>query len=231
MMMEIKARRDVAELNDAIAAENRRFLATRGIFAVNLMSSPGAGKTTLLEATLMSLRGELGLAVIEGDIVGTEDAQRIAVTGVPVVQANTGGACHLNAANVARALEELPIDELRLLFIENIGNLICPASYDLGEAAKVVVLSVAEGDDKPSRYPNAFQQARALVLNKTDLLGVADFDVERARRDARALNPDLAVFEASALCGAGLAGWLNWLRRQTKQAGEASRHRRVRSLG
>ena len=168
--MEIKALRAVLEANDAIATENRRLLSARGIYAVNFIASPGAGKTALLERTINGLARELRIGVVEGDIAGTTDAERIGRHGVPVVQINTGGDCHLNAASVRSALGSLPINELDVLFIENVGNLVCPAGFDLGEDAKVVILSVAEGDDKPEKYPLIFEQSSAMVLNKMDLL-------------------------------------------------------------
>ncbi|MGE5620631.1 MAG: hydrogenase nickel incorporation protein HypB [Sphingomonadaceae bacterium] len=214
--MEIKVLRNVLEANDAIAAENRRLLKAKGIVALNLIASPGAGKTTVLERTLEGLRGEIRMAVIEGDIAGSADAERIGRHQVPVVQINTGGDCHLNANMVRSALESLPLDDIQLLFIENVGNLVCPAGFDIGEDAKVVILSVAEGDDKPEKYPLVFQQSSAMVLNKIDLLGMVDFDLEKARRASRATNPDLPIYELSARTGQGLDGWLEWVRSKVR---------------
>lgn len=198
--------------NDRHAARNRELLRSRGIVALNLISSPGAGKTTLLERTLHDLRGELGCAVIEGDVQTTNDARRIAAAGVPVVQINTLGACHLDAAGVGRALGELPLEGVRLLFIENVGNLICPTAWDLGEAAKVVLLATTEGEDKPEKYPAAFVRARALVLTKADLLPHLRFELERCRASALAVNPALAVLRTSAYTSEGMEDWLAWLR-------------------
>jgi len=210
--MEIKVLRNVLEANDAIAAENRRLLKARGIYTVNLIASPGAGKTTLLERTLDALKGEFRMAVVEGDIAGSSDAERIGRHSVPVVQINTGGDCHLNASMVRSALESLPLEEIQLLFIENVGNLVCPAGFDIGEDIKVVVLSVAEGDDKPEKYPLIFERSSAMVLNKIDLMGMVDFDLERARSKARITHPDLPIFELSARTGQGMEPWLEWLR-------------------
>jgi hydrogenase nickel incorporation protein HypB len=212
--MEIKVLRNVLEANDAIAAENRRLLRERGVYTLNLIASPGAGKTTLLERTLDALKAEYRIAVIEGDIAGSTDAQRIGRHGVPVVQINTGGDCHLNASMVRSALESLPLEEIQLLFVENVGNLVCPAGFDIGEDAKVVILSVAEGDDKPEKYPLIFERSSAMVLNKIDLLGMVDFELDRARATARATHPDLPIFELSARKGEGLEGWLGWVREQ-----------------
>ena len=212
--MEIKVLRNVLEANDAIAAENRRLLKTRGICTLNLIASPGAGKTTVLERTLEVLKEEFRIAVVEGDIAGSADAERIGRHQVPVVQINTGGDCHLNASMVRSALESLPLEEIQLLFVENVGNLVCPAGFDIGEDAKVVILSVAEGDDKPEKYPLIFERSSAMVLNKIDLLGMVDFDLEKARAAARTTHPDLPIFELSARKGQGLEGWLNWVRAQ-----------------
>jgi hydrogenase nickel incorporation protein HypB len=210
--MEIKVLRNVLEANDAIAAENRRALKGRGIYTINLIASPGAGKTTLLERTLDGLKGDLRMAVVEGDIAGSVDAQRIGRHGVPVVQINTGGDCHLNSSMVRSALESLPLEGVQLLFVENVGNLVCPAGFDIGEDVKVVILSVAEGDDKPEKYPLIFQQSSAMVLNKIDLLSMVDFDLDKAKAAARVLHPDLPIFELSARTGQGLEAWLGWLR-------------------
>lgn len=210
--MEIKVLRNVMEANDAIAAENRRLLKAKGIYTLNLIASPGAGKTTVLERTLDGLKGQIRMAVVEGDIAGSADAERIGRHQVPVVQINTGGDCHLNANMVRSALESLPLDDIQLLFIENVGNLVCPAGFDIGEDAKAVILSVAEGDDKPEKYPLIFQQSSAMVLNKIDLLEMVDFDLEKARAAARATNPNLPIFELSARTGRGLEQWLEWVR-------------------
>lgn len=208
----LEIRRDVRAANDALAARNRDWLRERGAVAVNLISSPGAGKTTLLERTLQELQsGERPLAVVEGDQQTDNDARRIAATGVAVVQINTGASCHLNAHQVGHALQDLDPPAGTLVFVENVGNLICPAGFDLGQTADVTVLSVAEGDDKPEKYPEAFHKADAMVLSKIDLLPHLDFDADRAERFARALNPDLPSFRLSAKTGEGLQRWLDWL--------------------
>jgi|PersoiStandDraft_1058852.scaffolds.fasta_scaffold41189_2 hydrogenase nickel incorporation protein HypB len=214
--MEIKVLRNVLEANDALASENRRLLREKGIYTINLIASPGAGKTTVLERTIDGLKGEFRIAVVEGDIAGSADAVRIGRHQVPVIQINTGGDCHLNANMVRSALGDLPLAEIDLLFIENVGNLVCPAGFDIGEEIKVVILSVAEGDDKPEKYPLIFEQSSAMVLNKLDLMGMVDFDMEKARSAARATNPELPIFELSARTGEGIEGWLEWLRTRVK---------------
>ncbi len=197
--------------NDHEALHNRERFAAHRLYVMNLMSGPGAGKTTLLERTLAALAGRYRLAVIEGDVQGTADAERIARTGVPVVQINTGGACHLDARRVGAELARLPLGELDALLIENVGNLVCPAEFDLGEHDKVMLLSVTEGHDKPRKYPVMFHRARVLLVNKVDLLPYTDFDLGRASRDARAYNLDLTVFPVSARSGEGLDAWFAWL--------------------
>jgi hydrogenase nickel incorporation protein HypB len=203
----------VLKENARQAAENRELLSARRVHTVNLISSPGAGKTTLLVETLRALRGELRCAVIEGDQQTANDALRIAETGVPVVQINTVSSCHLNAAQVRRAFDLLDSPGgIDLLFIENVGNLICPTAYDLGEDEKVVLLSVTEGEDKPAKYPSAFSRARAMLVTKTDLLPHLRFDLELCRRSALRVNPALRIIETSAYDGAGIEGWLAYLR-------------------
>lgn len=211
--MQIPVVRNVLEANDKMAAEVRRELASRGILALNLISSPGAGKTSLLERTLRDLGGEFRMAVIEGDLQTDNDARRVAATGAQAVQINTEGGCHLNSNLVLSAMEQLDLDGLDILFIENVGNLVCPVEFDCGEDAKVAILSVAEGDDKPEKYPLLFNLAKAMLLNKVDLLSHVDFDVARARAHATRLNRDLAVFEVSARDGNGMPAWYDWLRR------------------
>jgi hydrogenase nickel incorporation protein HypB len=200
--------------NDAVAQHNREHFRAHGIYVANLMSGPGAGKTTLLERTIAALKGRYRIGVIEGDVQGREDADRVARLDVPVVQINTGGACHLDARLVHHELDHFDLDALDLLLIENVGNLVCPAEFDLGEQDKIMVLSVAEGDDKPHKYPVMFHEARVLLLNKIDLLPHVTFDVTRAERDARALNLDLEVFRVSARTGDGLTSWYDWLERR-----------------
>lgn len=204
--------RKVLERNDALAAGNRLALARHGIFAINLVSSPGAGKTSLLERTIETLRGALRLAVVEGDVQTDLDAQRVARYGVPVVQIVTNGGCHLEARLVQDALAQLDLDGTDVLVIENVGNLVCPANFDLGEAMKVVVLSTTEGDDKPLKYPAMFQRASVLVINKIDLVPYTNADVAVMRRNALAVNPGLAIFETSCRTGQGLDAWTGWLR-------------------
>jgi hydrogenase nickel incorporation protein HypB len=205
---------DILAKNNHLAAANRRVLRERGVFALNLVSSPGSGKTTILERTLRDLSGSLRCAVIEGDQQTDNDARRIAATGVPARQINTGAGCHLDAHMVGHAMEELPLDGLDLLFIENVGNLVCPASFDLGEAHKVVVLSVTEGEDKPLKYPQMFHAADVMLLNKIDLLPYLDFDVESCLEMARRVSPGIRIFQLSARSGAGMADWYDWLRRK-----------------
>jgi hydrogenase nickel incorporation protein HypB len=210
--MEIPAVRNILEANDKIAGQLRALFARRGILALNIISSPGAGKTSLLERTLRDLGKEFRMAVIEGDLQTDNDARRVAATGARVVQINTGSGCHLDAAMVRAALERLGPEETDILFIENVGNLVCPVEFDCGEDGKIALLSVTEGDDKPEKYPLLFHLASALLLNKTDLLPHVDFDVERAARSATRLNRDLAVFRVSCRNGQGLEEWYDWLR-------------------
>lgn len=211
--MEIPIVRNVLEANEKIAARLRDDFAKRKILVLNLISSPGAGKTTLLENTLRDLAKEFSMAVIEGDLQTDNDARRVAATGAQAVQINTEGGCHLNSNLILSALENINLDGLDILFIENVGNLVCPVEFDCGEDAKVAILSVAEGDDKPEKYPLLFHLAKAMVLNKTDLLPYVDFDLDRASRFARKLNADLEIFEVSCKKGAGLENWYNWLRK------------------
>jgi len=202
---------DILAKNNRLAADNRRFFREKGIFALNLVSSPGSGKTTILERTLRYLSPMLRCAVIEGDQQTDNDARRIAATGVPARQINTGAGCHLDAHMVGHALEELPVETLDLLFIENVGNLVCPAAFDLGEAHKVVVLSVTEGEDKPLKYPQMFHAADVMLLNKVDLLPYLDFDVEKCLDMARRVSPGIRIFQLSAKSGEGMAEWYEWL--------------------
>lgn len=197
--------------NDARAAQNRALFAARDILALNLLSSPGSGKTTLLCETIRALAGRFPTAVIEGDQETSFDADRIRETGAAAVQINTGKGCHLDAAMIAGAVGELDPVRGSILFIENVGNLVCPAAFDLGEAARVVVLSVTEGDDKPLKYPDMFAHADVMILNKIDLLPYVRFDVARCLAMARRVNPGLACLQLSATTGAGLDGWLDWI--------------------
>jgi len=207
----IQIEQNILAKNDALAAVNRAFFAEHNILALNLVSSPGSGKTTLLVRTLSLLKGQVALAVIEGDQQTDFDAERIRATGVTAIQINTGKGCHLDAEMVGHALDELPSLDGGVLFIENVGNLVCPAAFDLGEAAKVVVLSVTEGEDKPLKYPDMFRAARLLLLNKCDLLPHLCFDIELAESHARRVNPDIEIIRLSAASGAGMHDWLAWL--------------------
>jgi hydrogenase nickel incorporation protein HypB len=209
----VKIERDILGKNDARADENRRQLAARGIFALNLVSSPGSGKTTLLVRTLTELAGRVPAAVIEGDQQTEFDAERIRATGVPALQINTGKGCHLDADMVGRALAQLQLADDGLLLIENVGNLVCPAAFDLGEAHKVAILSVTEGEDKPLKYPDMFAAADLMLLNKVDLLPHLSFDVQRAIGYARRVNPDIEVIRTSSTSGEGIPEWLAWLDR------------------
>jgi hydrogenase nickel incorporation protein HypB len=200
--------------NDALAARNRAWFAGREILALNLVSSPGAGKTTLLERTIRDLRGELSLAVLEGDQATSLDGERIRAAGAPALQLNTGTGCHLEADMVARGLDELRPPVGAVVLIENVGNLVCPAMFDLGERAKVAILSVTEGEDKPLKYPHMFRAASLLILNKIDLLPYVDFSVGRALAHAREVNPALEMLTLSARSGEGLRDWYDWLHRE-----------------
>jgi hydrogenase nickel incorporation protein HypB len=219
-ILEIQAR--VFARNDALAAKNRAWFAGREILAINLVSSPGAGKTTLLERTIRDLGKELPLFVLEGDQATANDSARIRAAGAPVVQINTGTGCHLEADVVARGLMELKPRTGAVVLIENVGNLICPAMFDLGERAKVAVLSVTEGEDKPLKYPHMFRVAEVIMFSKIDLLPYVDFDLDRAVANTREVNPDITVVRMSARSGEGLDAWYDWLRRELAAAREAT---------
>jgi len=212
--MKVSVVRNVLEANDRLAQELRDLFAGRGILVLNLMSSPGAGKTSLLERTLADLAGEFKMAVIEGDLQTDNDARRVAATGAQAVQINTEGGCHLSCSQILEALKSLELDGLDILFIENVGNLVCPAEFDLGEDAKVTLLSVTEGDDKPEKYPLMFNLSEVSLLNKVDLLPYVDFDLERAKGFMRALNKDMPVFGLSCRTREGLDDWYGWLRKK-----------------
>jgi hydrogenase nickel incorporation protein HypB len=197
--------------NDDLAARNRRELADRGVVAINLMSSPGSGKTTLLERTIAELAQRWPIGVLEGDLETTVDAARITAAGAPVVQINTGAGCHLDAAMLRRGLADLDPPPGCLLFVENVGNLVCPALFDLGESGRVVVMSVPEGDDKPVKYPHMFRTADLVLINKIDLLPYVDFDMQRCAEQVRGLNPAAEILTASATRGDGMAAWFRWL--------------------
>ena len=209
----LKIEQDILSKNDAYARENRAFLAGRRVFALNLVSSPGSGKTTLLCKTIELLKGKATVAVIEGDQQTSNDAERIRATGAPAIQINTGKGCHLDAHMVGHAMQQLDIPERSLLMIENVGNLVCPAAFDLGEAHKVVILSVTEGEDKPLKYPDMFRASDLMLLNKCDLLPHLQFDVDKAIEAARRVNPAIQVIRVSATTGEGMGDWLGWLER------------------
>jgi hydrogenase nickel incorporation protein HypB len=208
----VQIEQDILGKNDQYAATNRRYFAERGILALNLVSSPGSGKTTLLTRSIHELKSEFDISVIEGDQQTANDAERIRATGVRALQINTGKGCHLDGHMVGHALETLRPEEGSLLFIENVGNLVCPAAFDLGEAHKVAILSVTEGEDKPLKYPDMFHAADLMLLNKIDLLPYLEFDVEACVASARRINPRIKVLQVSATTGAGMEEWYRWIR-------------------
>lgn len=214
--MEIKVMANILEKNDQIAAEVNKLFSARGIFVFNLLGSPGSGKTSLLERTIAALKGKLRLAVIEGDLFTSKDAERIARHGVPVVQINTGGGCHLDATMVKNVLNKLALDDLDLIIIENVGNLVCPAEFNIGEDVKVTVLSITEGEDKPLKYPLIFKQSRLAILNKIDLLPHTEFNLQAAVDDITSINPHITLLKTSCRTGEGLDRWVDWLRCQVE---------------
>jgi hydrogenase nickel incorporation protein HypB len=209
--MKVKVVTRILEANDRIAEENRKRFKETGVFVVNLMGAPGAGKTSLLERTIHLLKDKVRIGVIEGDIAGTDDAERINRTDAPVVQINTGGACHLDANMISEVIPELPLGDLDIVIIENVGNLVCPAEFKVGEDIKAMVLSITEGHDKPLKYPLMFKESSALVLNKIDLLPYIDVEIERVKRDALSLNQAMKIFEVSCKTGEGIDSWTEWL--------------------
>lgn len=215
--MKISVVKNIMEANERLAEENRRRFYERGLLVINLMSSPGAGKTSLLERTILALKNDLRLGVIEGDIQSTYDAERIEKTGAQVVQINTGGACHLDSNMIQEALKNMALNNLDLLFIENVGNLVCPAEFNLGEDFKAMILSVTEGDDKPLKYPLMFRESRVLLINKIDLLPFCDCNVELIERRARQINPHIIIFHLSCKTGEGLGEWTTWLKEQIRK--------------
>jgi len=214
----VKIERDILSKNDGYANENRNYLAAHGIFALNLVSSPGSGKTTLLVKSITALNGSVPLAVIEGDQQTDNDAARIRATGAPALQINTGKGCHLDAHMVGQAMRQLGLQDDSLLLIENVGNLVCPASFDLGEAHKVAILSVTEGEDKPLKYPDMFRASDLMLLNKCDLLPYLTFDANLAIANARRVNPNIQVIRISATSGEGMDEWLEWIRAGCRNA-------------
>ena len=215
--MQVEVKTNVLAKNDAIASSLQQVFKEKNIFVFNLMGSPGAGKTSLLEATLQDLVKDYKLAVIEGDLFTSKDAERIHALGVPVIQINTVGGCHLDANMIQDAITDLDLDELDMIIIENVGNLVCPAEFDIGEAMKVTVLSVTEGEDKPLKYPLIFKESKAILLNKIDLLPYVPFDKDKAIKDIRNLNPPGYRFEISCTAKVGLAPWLTWIREQMEK--------------
>ena len=214
--MQIKVMTNILDRNDQIATEVNERLSAKGIFVVNLLGSPGCGKTSLLEHTIVGLKNELSIAVIEGDLFTAKDAQRIEQHGVPVVQINTSGGCHLDANMVNNVLDCLDLETLDLIVIENVGNLVCPAEFNIGEDVKVTVLSITEGEDKPLKYPLIFKQASAIILNKVDLLPYTNFDMQAAITDITHINSDAVLIQASCQSGKGLSQWYDWLKEQIR---------------
>jgi hydrogenase nickel incorporation protein HypB len=208
----VTVERKILKKNDELAAENRQIFKENGIFTVNLLSSPGSGKTTLLEKTLEILNHTVNIGVVEGDVQTDNDAQRIARYDVPVVQIVTNGGCHLEAKLVQNALENFTLSSLDLLIIENVGNLVCPASYDLGEAHKIVMVSTTEGDDKPAKYPAMFRVSDLMIINKIDLLDYVDFAMQKVRKHALTINPNLHIIELSCKSGQGFDAWIDWIK-------------------
>ncbi|MFH1370961.1 MAG: hydrogenase nickel incorporation protein HypB [Planctomycetota bacterium] len=210
-MRKVRVEKKILIANEEYALRNRAFLDERKVPCLNVISSPGSGKTTILAKTIEALKCKVRIGVIEGDIQTDLDAQRIRTAGAPAIQINTDGACHLSAAQVSNAFHKLPVDKLDLIFIENVGNLVCPSAFDLGETAKIAVLSVPEGDDKPAKYPAIFSRASVVLINKIDLLIAADFDIEKVKADVLKLNKEVKIFPVSAKTGDGLLQWCDWL--------------------
>ncbi len=209
--MEIEMKQKILGKNDSLAAELRRRFAENHVFVVDLLASPGSGKTSTILATIEALRDEFNIAVIEGDIASSVDAEKIKAQGIPAVQINTGGACHLESSMVKRAVDVLDLERLDLIIMENVGNLVCPTDFDLGENVKVMILSVPEGDDKPLKYPGVFQVAQAVILNKVDTMPVFNFNREAFDESVRQLNPQAPIFPISATNGEGVDEWASWL--------------------
>ena len=216
--MKIDMKQPILDKNDTLAAELRKCFAENHVFVLDLLASPGSGKTSTILATIEALRDEFNIAVIEGDIASSVDAERIKAQGIPAVQINTGGACHLESAMLKRAIDVLDLERLDLIIIENVGNLVCPTDFDLGENAKVMILSVPEGDDKPLKYPGVFQISEAIILNKVDTMPVFNFDEEAFRASVMQLNPQAPVFPIAATKGEGVDAWASWLAERIRQA-------------
>lgn len=216
MAVTIDVKADILGKNDAVAEELRNLFKEKHVFVLDLMGSPGCGKTTLLEKTMQVLKDDINMAVIEGDLFTSKDADRIDRYGVPVVQINTAGGCHLDAPMIKKAIENIDLDKLDLLVIENVGNLVCPAEFDIGEQKRAVVLSITEGDDKPMKYPLMFKLASIVLLNKTDILKFCNFNLDGATEDIKTLNPGVEVLPVSCSLGDGLKPWLDWLREMVR---------------
>ncbi len=215
--MKISVVRDILEANERIAQQNKELFKENNMLAINLMSSPGAGKTTLLEKSIEALKDDMRIGVIEGDIQSTHDAERIAAKGVPAVQINTDGACHLDGNMIRDTFKEFNFKELDLLVVENVGNLVCPAEFQVGEDFKVMILSVTEGDDKPGKYPLMFHESKVLLINKIDLLPYVDCSMEKITEESLKINPDLTIFPVSCKTGEGLEEWFKWLKERVEQ--------------
>ena len=215
--MKIDLKQPILDKNDSLAAELRQRFADNHVFVLDLLASPGSGKTSTILATIDALRDEFNIAVVEGDIASNVDAEKISAQGIPAVQINTGGACHLESAMLKRAVDVLDLERLDLIIVENVGNLVCPTDFDLGENAKVMILSVPEGDDKPLKYPGVFQVAEAVVLNKVDTMPVFAFDREAFEESVRQLNPSAPIFPIAATKGDGVQEWAAWLAEQIRQ--------------
>jgi hydrogenase nickel incorporation protein HypB len=214
--MEIKVVKNILDANERIAQDNRKLFDKNGVFVVNLMGAPGCGKTSLVENTIKRLKNKIKISVVEGDIESSIDAERVGKLGVTAVQINTGGACHIDGNMLKEALPSLDLEKTDLLIVENVGNLVCPAEFKLGENFKMMILSVAEGDDKPKKYPLMFHESRVLLINKVDLLPHVDCSVEKIRKDSLSINPKLKIFEISCRTGKGIDEWVEWLEKTVK---------------
>lgn len=217
-MHQINVGEDLRQRNREIAGENSSMLRSHGVFSLNIMSAPGAGKTSLLVATIPLLKEKYRIGVIEGDLQTSRDAERVAALGVEVFQIETGGVCHLDSAMVHSALHQFDLDSIDMLFIENVGNLVCPAEFELGVDGRVMLMSITEGDDKPKKYPLMFSESKLLILNKTDLLPHVDFDIERARSEAMEINPGIEILELSCRTGEGLEEWKDWIEKYYQES-------------